>query len=56
MSKEDLCKATGITPNTMTRLRCDEEVTLMVLHKICLTLKVNIGDIMEFLTEEISDQ
>ena len=51
MSKADLRKAAGIAPNTMTRLRRDEEVTLTVLHKICATLDVDIGDIMEFLPE-----
>ena len=49
MSKADLRKAAGIAPNTMTRLRRDEEVTLAVLNKICKTLDVDIGDIMEFL-------
>ena len=49
MSKADLRKAAGIAPNTMTRLRRDEEVTLTVLHKICATLEVDIGEIMEFL-------
>ena len=49
MSKADLRKAAGIAPNTMTRLRRDEEVTLTVLHKICQTLEVDIGDIMEFI-------
>lgn len=52
MSKADLRKAAGIALNTMTRLRRDEEVTLTVLHKICSTLSVNIGDIMEFLPED----
>ena len=47
MSKADLRKAAGIAPNTMTRLRRDEEVTLSVLSKICSTLNVDIGDIME---------
>ena len=56
MSKADLRKAAGIAPNTMTRLRRDEEVTLTVLYKICNTLNVNIGDIMEFLPEENNDQ
>ena len=51
MSKADLRKAAGIAPNTMTRLRRDEEVTLTVLYKICSALEVNIGDIMEFLPE-----
>ena len=31
MSKADLRKAAGITPDTMTRLRRDEEVTLAVI-------------------------
>ena len=52
MSKADLRKAAGIAPNTMTRLRRDEEVTLTVLRKICSTLEVNIGDIMEFLSDD----
>jgi len=52
MSKADLRKAAGIAPNTMTRLRRDEEVTLTVLNKICTTLEVDIGDIMEFLPED----
>lgn len=58
MSKADLRKAAGIAPNTMTRLRRDEEVTLTVLNKICKTLEVDIGDIMEFLpdTEVITNE
>lgn len=38
MSKADLRKAAGIAPNTMNRLRRDEEVTLAVLNKICSTV------------------
>ena len=56
MSKADLRKAAGIAPNTMTRLRRDEEVTLAVLNKICKTLEVDIGDIMEFLPEEETEK
>ena len=52
MSKADLRKAAGIAPNTMTRLRRDEEVTLTVLNKICTTLNVDIGDVMEFVTDK----
>lgn len=52
MSKADLRKAAGVAPNTMTRLRRDEEVTLAVLNKICTTLHVDIGDIMEFVTDD----
>ena len=51
-SKADLRKAAGIAPNTMTRLRRDEEVTLTVLNKICTALGADIGDIMEFVPEK----
>ena len=52
MSKADLRKAAGIAPNTMTRLRRDEEVTLSVLNRICVVLDVNIVDVMEFTNDE----
>lgn len=55
MSKADLRRAAGIAPNTMTKLRRDEEVTLTVLNKICTALNVDIGDIMEFVPESIAD-
>ena len=48
MSKADLRKQAEIAPNTMTKLRRDEEVTLGVLGKICRTLDVDYGDIMEY--------
>ena len=41
MSKADLRKASGVAPNTMTKLRRDEEVTLTVLGKICKTLNAD---------------
>ena len=52
MSKADLRKLSGIAPNTMTRMRRDEEVTLSVLQKICRSLEVDVGDIMEFLPDD----
>ena len=52
MSKADLRRAAGIAPNTMTKLRRDEEVTLTILGRICAVLDVNIGDIMDFVPEE----
>ena len=51
MSTAALRKAAGVAPNTMTRLRRDEEVTLTVLNKICTTLGVDIGDVMEFVED-----
>ena len=54
MSKADLRKAAGIAPNTMTRLRRDEEVALSVLNRICVALDVNIGDTI--ISEEKSNK
>ena len=48
MSKADLRKLTGLAPNTMTKLRRDEEVSMSVLARICKALGADIGDIMEF--------
>ena len=54
MSKADLRRATGIAPNTMTKLRRDEEVSMSVLVKICTALDANIGDIMDLIPEEVN--
>ena len=51
MTAVDLRQATGIAPNTMTKLRRDEEVSLSVLVKICTALNVNIGDIMDLIPD-----
>ena len=53
MTAVDLRLATGIAPNTMTKLRRDEEVSMAVLVKICTALNANIGDIMDLLPEEV---
>lgn len=52
MSKADLRRAAGIAPNTMTKLRRDEEVSMAVLIKICNVLNANIGDIMDLIPEK----
>ena len=52
MTAVDLRLATGIAPNTMTKLRRDEEVSMTVLAKICKALDANIGDIMYLIPEE----
>lgn len=51
MSKADLRRAAGVAPNTMTKLRRDEEVSMAVLVKICTALNANIGDIMDLIPE-----
>jgi DNA-binding Xre family transcriptional regulator len=52
MTAVELREKTGISPNTMTKLRKDEEVSLSVLVKICSALNANIGDIMDLIPED----
>lgn len=51
MSKSDLRKKAEIAPNTMTKLRRDEEVSLTILSKICKTLHADFGDIVEYVPD-----
>ena len=51
MSKADLRKQAGLAPNTMTKLRRDEPVAMVVLEKICATLDTDFGDIIEYVKE-----
>lgn len=55
MSKADLRRAAGIAPNTMTKLRRDEEVSMAVLIKICTVLNANIGDVMDLVPDANND-
>lgn len=52
MKKKDLMEATGVSPSTMAKLTAGENVNLDVLRRICEALKLNIGDIMDFIPEE----
>ena len=57
MSAAELRRAAEIAPNTMTRLRKDKEVTMLVLEKICDVLDADFGDIIEYIgSEPINEQ
>lgn len=47
MKKTELRLATGISPNTLTKLSNNEYVSMEVLVKICRVLHCDVGDIME---------
>ena len=51
MSKADLRKSAGLAPNTMTKLRRDEPVAMVVLEKICACLDADFGDIVEYIKD-----
>ena len=55
MSKADLRKAADIAPNTMTKLRRDELVTLAILRKICKVLECDYGDIMTYVPDDTKE-
>ena len=52
MTKAELRKLTGISPNTMTKLTRNEDVSMTVINKICETLGVSYGDIIEYIPNE----
>ena len=51
MSQADLRRTAGLAPNTMTKLRRDELVSMLILEKICAALDTDFGDIMEYIKE-----
>lgn len=51
MTKVKLRKLTGISPNTMTKLSRNEEVSMTVINKICGALGVSYGDIIEYVPQ-----
>lgn len=53
MSSADLRRKTGISPNTLTKLKKDEDVTLSVLGKICSVLGTDFGEIIEYINDDI---
>ena len=52
MSKADLRRAADLSPNTMTKLRRDEPVAMVVLEKICGAINADFGDIMEYISDK----
>lgn len=52
MSRADLRRAACISPNTMTKLTRDEEVSMAVMGRICDVLDTNIGDVMDFIPDD----
>lgn len=48
MSQSYLRKIAKISPNTLTRMRKNEEVSLTILSRICAVLNCDFGDIVEY--------
>lgn len=56
MSTVELRKAADIAPNTLTRMKRDQEVTMQVLERICEVLQTDFGEIVEYLSNEDREQ
>lgn len=56
MSKAELMRAAKISPNTMTKIRRGEEVSMTILNKICATLGVSYGDIVEYIHTDADEK
>ena len=52
MMKKDLMAATGLTTTTMAKLSKELPVSMEVLARICKALKCNIGDIVDYISED----
>ena len=48
MTAAELRKKADIAPNTLTRMKKDQEVTMQVLERICKVLDTDFGEIVEF--------
>ena len=51
MSRAELRRKIKISPNTMTKLIRDQEVSLTVIGRICEALETDVGNIMEFVQD-----
>lgn len=52
MSKSDLRKAVEMSPQTLTKMRRDEPITLTTLERICRVLNSDFGDIVQYIPDE----
>lgn len=48
ISQTDMRKVTGIVPNTLTKMKKDEDVSLRVLGKICKALDCDFKDMVKY--------
>lgn len=48
MTAADLRKQADIAPNTLTRMKKDQDVTMAVLERICDVLGTDFGEIVEY--------
>lgn len=55
MKKKDLREAANLSPSLIAKMGRNENVTTEVLSRICAALKCDIGDIMEMVADNESE-
>ncbi len=56
MTTAELRKAADIAPNTLTRMKKNQEVTLTVLGRICRVLDADFGDVIEYIQDDSDER
>ena len=54
MKRKDLKEKAEVSQNVMARLSKNQAVTMETMEKICSVLHCDIGDVMEFIPDEIA--
>ena len=52
MTKKDLKEKTKLTSTTIAKMGKEQPVSMEVLGRICTALRVNIGDIVDYVPDE----
>lgn len=56
MTAIDLRKQADIAPNTLTRMKKDQTVTMQVLERICDVLDTDFGDVVEYIQDDSDER
>lgn len=56
MKKKDLIETIGISPTTISKMTRGEVISLSVLGKICKSLNVDIGDVVNLIKTDVEDK
>ena len=56
IKKMELVKSANLSSSTLAKLGQEKPVSLDVLMRICKLLECNIGDIMDFINDDIIDK
>lgn len=52
LKKKDLCKMTGISASTISKMASDETVSMDTVSRICETLECTFDDVVEIVTDK----